>query len=254
MITKRLPKSANAKYWFSTSFQAAHHVVLWYKEKVQVSSGMNIFNHIYALDEQFSLTVPLASNATEERYECEVLPNKVRHTATIRFGPEPSTPAPSLLPAPAGTSASSVNDSAAHGRDISLWLLGLFLAPLQLAVTFRFWSSLSSRPLHKSAPPALRDYVWRCAPQQMSLTLGCSPRITSMAWQICDSCLLCYCIIWENDFPGKRTSQSYRLFKFYTSNSASSTSNIDVLDLIWSKIVCKPLLELRYATYRIELA
>eukprot|EP00099_Drosophila_melanogaster_P003393 NP_001163252.2 uncharacterized protein Dmel_CG6044, isoform G [Drosophila melanogaster] len=120
------------------NYNAAHHVVLWYKEKVQVSSGMNIFNHIYALDEQFSLTVPLASNATEERYECEVLPNKVRHTATIRFGPEPSTPAPSLLPAPAGTSASSVNDSAAHGRDISLWLLGLFLAPLQLAVTFRF--------------------------------------------------------------------------------------------------------------------
>ncbi|XP_039483140.1 uncharacterized protein LOC120446298 [Drosophila santomea] len=128
------------------NYNAAHHVVLWYKEKVQVSSGMNIINHIYALDEQFSLTVPLpsnasnvsnSSNATEERYECEVLPNKVRHKATIRFGPEPSTPAPSLLPAPADTT-SAAKDSVAHGRDISLWLLGVFLAPLQLAVTLRF--------------------------------------------------------------------------------------------------------------------
>ncbi|EDV55595.1 uncharacterized protein LOC6548246 [Drosophila erecta] len=119
------------------NYNAAHHVVLWYKEKVQLSSGMNIFNHIFALDEQFTLTVPLASNATEEHYECEVLPNKVRHKATIRFGRQPSTPTPSVLPLPADT-ASSAKDSAAHGRDISLWLLGLFLAPLQLAVTFRF--------------------------------------------------------------------------------------------------------------------
>ncbi|XP_017110518.1 uncharacterized protein LOC108134640 [Drosophila elegans] len=118
------------------NYNAQHHVILWYKEKVLVSSGRNIFNKIYSLDSHFALTVPLASNATEERYECSVLPN-ARRQVTIRFGPEPSTPAPASVPASADTSSTG-KDAAPHGRDISLWLLSLLLAALQLAVSFRF--------------------------------------------------------------------------------------------------------------------
>uniref|UniRef100_A0A6P4E337 Uncharacterized protein LOC108039829 n=1 Tax=Drosophila rhopaloa TaxID=1041015 RepID=A0A6P4E337_DRORH len=84
------------------NYNAQHHVVLWFKGTVPVSNDQNIFNPIYGLDSQFALTVPLASNATEERYECKVMPN-ARRQVTIRFGPEPSTPAPS--PSPVSVSA-----------------------------------------------------------------------------------------------------------------------------------------------------
>ncbi|XP_017077501.1 uncharacterized protein LOC108112198 [Drosophila eugracilis] len=119
------------------NYNADKHVILWYKEKVMVTSGNNIINNIYGLDNKFTLTVPLDSNTTENRYECSVA-NHAKRQVTIHFGPEPiTTPAPSVNPVSAVTSAPA-KDSAPHGRDISLWLLGLFLAPLQLAVSFRF--------------------------------------------------------------------------------------------------------------------
>lgn len=118
------------------NYNAQHHVVLWYKGKTPVSNGNNIFDKIYSMDKQFSLTVPLASNATEEQYVCEV-PNKARRQVTIRFGPEPSTTVPSV-PTVSAVTSTPAKDAAPHGRDISLWLIGLLLAPLQLAVAFRF--------------------------------------------------------------------------------------------------------------------
>ncbi|KAH8348830.1 hypothetical protein KR084_011657 [Drosophila pseudotakahashii] len=119
------------------NFNSAHHVILWYKGQTLVSNGNNIIDKAYSLGKKFSLTVPLASNATEEQYVCEVPNTKARRQVTIRFGPGPSTTASSAVPVSAVTS-SPAKDSAAHGRDISLWLLGLLLAPLQLVGTFHF--------------------------------------------------------------------------------------------------------------------
>ncbi|XP_017054282.1 uncharacterized protein LOC108096867 [Drosophila ficusphila] len=112
------------------NYNAQHHVIMWYKDDVPVSNDRAIINKIYALDEQFGLTVPLAANATEERFVCKALPNALRQV-TIRFGPEPSTPAPAADPA---VTSAPAKDSAPQGRDISLWLVSFLLASVQLAV------------------------------------------------------------------------------------------------------------------------
>ncbi|XP_017027047.1 uncharacterized protein [Drosophila kikkawai] len=118
------------------NYDAAHHVILWYKDGVVVTTGKTIVNNIYGLDNQFTLTVPLnSSNGTEQRFSCSAnASSDIRHKVTIRFGPEPSTPAPSTVPAAAVT-PSPANDSAPIGRDIGLLLLALILAPLQLSVS-----------------------------------------------------------------------------------------------------------------------
>ncbi|KAH8376240.1 hypothetical protein KR200_008922, partial [Drosophila serrata] len=118
------------------NYDAAHHVILWYKDDVVVTTGKTIVNNIYGLDNQFTLTVPLnGSNGTDQQFSCSAnASSDIRHKVTIRFGPEPSTPAPSTVPA-ATVSPSSANDLAPIGRDIGLWLLALILAPLQLSVS-----------------------------------------------------------------------------------------------------------------------
>ncbi|KAH8291466.1 hypothetical protein KR054_011917, partial [Drosophila jambulina] len=117
------------------NYDAAHHVILWYKDGVVVTTGKTIVNNIYGLDNQFTLTVPLnsTSNGTEQRFSCSAnASSDIRHKVTIRFGPEPSTPAPSAVPA---VTPSPAKDSAPIGRDIGLWLVALILAPLQLSVS-----------------------------------------------------------------------------------------------------------------------
>ncbi|KAH8254262.1 hypothetical protein KR032_009159, partial [Drosophila birchii] len=115
------------------NYDAAHHVILWYKDGVAVTTGKAIVNNIYGLDDQFTLTVPLNStNGTEQRFSCSAnASSDIRHKVTIRFGPEPSTPATST----AVTPSVNASDSAPIGRDIGLWLLALILAPLQLSVS-----------------------------------------------------------------------------------------------------------------------
>ncbi|KAH8336682.1 hypothetical protein KR059_000896, partial [Drosophila kikkawai] len=130
------PKSSHKNLTLRVLSKAAHHVILWYKDGVVVTTGKTIVNNIYGLDNQFTLTVPLnSSNGTEQRFSCSAnASSDIRHKVTIRFGPEPSTPAPSTVPAAAVT-PSPANDSAPIGRDIGLWLLALILAPLQLSVS-----------------------------------------------------------------------------------------------------------------------
>lgn len=112
--------------------KAAHHVILWYKDDAVVTTGKSIVNNIYGLDNQFTLTVPLTgSNVKDQKFSCSAnASSDIRHKVTIRFGPEPSTPAPDTVPKTTSTGSSPIR------RDIGLWLLALLLlAPLQLSVS-----------------------------------------------------------------------------------------------------------------------
>ncbi|KAH8401508.1 hypothetical protein KR009_006015, partial [Drosophila setifemur] len=113
------------------NYDAERHVILWYKDDSQVSSGANLMNKIYSLDSRFSLTVPLTSNATEQRFSCSVMPPDVKRLVTIRFGPEPSTPAP-ITDSPPDADPDS-DSGAPTGRDFGLWSEALLLAVLQMA-------------------------------------------------------------------------------------------------------------------------
>ncbi|KAH8269643.1 hypothetical protein KR018_011366, partial [Drosophila ironensis] len=115
------------------NYNAEHHVILWYKDDDnQLSSGSSLMNKIYQLDKQFALIVPLASNATEQRYSCSVMPSNVRRQVTIRFGPEPSTPAPVEDPSPSGSAATTPApaESSAPGLGLDVGL-ALLLAAIQ---------------------------------------------------------------------------------------------------------------------------
>ncbi|XP_022233453.2 uncharacterized protein LOC111081647 [Drosophila obscura] len=112
------------------NYNAQHHAILWYKDNSAISNGNTLFSSVYGLDTNFTLTVPVAANATDgQKYSCHVMPPDVRREVTIHLGPEPSTPAPATTrPTPAAGSAPT-------GQDCGLWLV-LFLAALQLAVRF----------------------------------------------------------------------------------------------------------------------
>ncbi|BFG05060.1 uncharacterized protein DMAD_03882 [Drosophila madeirensis] len=114
------------------NYNAQHHAILWYKDEKAISNGNTLIGSVYGLDTNFTLTVPVAANATDgQKFSCHVMPPDVRREVTIHLGPEPSTPSPAAAttrPTPAAGSAPAV-------QDCGLWLV-LLLAALQLAVRF----------------------------------------------------------------------------------------------------------------------
>ncbi|KAH8321445.1 hypothetical protein KR074_004851 [Drosophila pseudoananassae] len=117
------------------NYDPDRHVILWYKDDNQLSNGEKLMNNYnYTLDSQFSLTVPLKSNATELRFSCSVMPQKVRRQITIRFGPEPSTPAPAVDPSTDATPPPAHDSATDFRRDMGLWpAAALLLAAIQVA-------------------------------------------------------------------------------------------------------------------------
>ncbi|KAH8350182.1 hypothetical protein KR067_005420 [Drosophila pandora] len=119
------------------NYDAERHVILWYKDANQLSNGEKLMNNVYSLDNQFSLSVPLNStttSATELRFSCSVMPQNVRQQVTIRFGPEPSTPAPAVDPSPDATPPPAHDSATDFRQDIGLWPAAtLLLAAIQVA-------------------------------------------------------------------------------------------------------------------------
>ncbi|XP_017148701.1 uncharacterized protein LOC108159699 [Drosophila miranda] len=114
------------------NYNAQHHAILWYKDDSPISNGNTLFSTVYGLDTNFTLTVPVAANATDgQKYSCHVMPPDVRREVTIHLGLEPSTPAP----ASATAQPTSAEGSAPVLQDSGLWML-LLLAALQLAVRY----------------------------------------------------------------------------------------------------------------------